>query len=66
MNTNKRVMAASAAAILGLLVAGCDNTETEAPADAPAEDVPENDFEESEMGSDVGGVDDEAEDAEDS
>lgn len=28
MNTNKRVMAASAAAALGLLVAGCDNNET--------------------------------------
>lgn len=52
MNTNKRVMAASAAAILGLFVAGCDDTETEAPAEAPAETVPENEFAETEMGAD--------------
>jgi hypothetical protein len=37
MNTNTRVIAATAAAIAGLLLAGCDNTETEEAPEAPAE-----------------------------
>lgn len=61
MSTQRRLTAASAAAVLGLFLAGCDDTGTE----APAEDVPENEFQESEMGGDVGemgeeGADDEA------
>jgi hypothetical protein len=37
MNTNTRVIAATTAAIAGLLLAGCDNTETEETPEAPAE-----------------------------
>ncbi|MCM3689120.1 hypothetical protein [Kocuria rosea] len=37
MNTNQRVIAATAAAIAGLFLAGCDNTETEEAPQAPAD-----------------------------
>ncbi len=37
MDTNTRVLAASVAAIAGLFIAGCDNTETEQTPEAPAE-----------------------------
>ncbi len=37
MNMNTRVIAATTAAIAGLLLAGCDNTETEEAPEAPAE-----------------------------
>ncbi|MFC6259103.1 hypothetical protein ACFP5Z_18820, partial [Kocuria oceani] len=48
MSTQRRLTAASAAAALGLFLAGCDNTEPE----APGESVPENSMAESEMGAD--------------
>lgn len=53
MDTTKRITAASAAAVLGLLLAGCDNTEEtpEAPAGTA---VPENDVQESEIGGEAG------------
>ncbi|MGQ1839181.1 hypothetical protein ACT4S2_12065 [Kocuria turfanensis] len=37
MSTQRRLTAASAAAALGLFLAGCDNTETEETPEAPAE-----------------------------
>jgi hypothetical protein len=37
MSTQRRLTAASAAAVLGLFLAGCDNTETEPTPEAPAE-----------------------------
>ncbi|KUG60775.1 hypothetical protein AVL61_13735 [Kocuria rosea subsp. polaris] len=43
MNRQRRLTAASAAAVLGLFLAGCDNTDnsgTEAPPEAPAETAP--------------------------
>ncbi|MFE7630385.1 hypothetical protein [Kocuria sp. NPDC057446] len=36
MSASRRVTAASAAAVLGLFLAGCDNTETEETPEAPA------------------------------
>ncbi|GAA1773321.1 hypothetical protein [Kocuria aegyptia] len=36
MSTSRRVTAASAAAVLGLFLAGCDNTGTEETPEAPA------------------------------
>jgi hypothetical protein len=36
MSTSRRVTAASAAAVLGLFLAGCDNNETEETPEAPA------------------------------
>jgi hypothetical protein len=37
MTTNQRIIAATAAAIAGLFLAGCDNTETEDTPEAPAD-----------------------------
>ncbi|MEX5234415.1 hypothetical protein [Kocuria arenosa] len=37
MSTHARLTAASAAAVLGLLLTGCDNPETEQAPEAPAE-----------------------------
>ncbi|WP_155853271.1 hypothetical protein [Arthrobacter sp. H14] len=40
MNTNKRIIAASAAVVAGLFLPACDNTETEQPTEttAPADE----------------------------
>ncbi|WP_155849848.1 hypothetical protein [Arthrobacter sp. H41] len=36
MDTNKRIMAASAAVVAGLFLAACDNTEAEQPTETTA------------------------------